>query len=50
MKRLENESFSDYKLRRRVTQRLDALKAKGRMIWNSGRNGTYMRKIHGDLR
>ena len=46
MKRLEGESFDDYRLRRKEAS--DRLKKylKGYIIWN---NGTYIKKIYGPI-
>jgi hypothetical protein len=51
MKRKENESFEDYKVRRAMDQ---ALKGTRRILWNSypylhGKGKTYCSAIHGEL-
>jgi hypothetical protein len=44
MKRDENESWSDFKLRRRVEKLIDKKRLKGVLYWNSNQRGTYIKK------
>lgn len=41
MKRKPNESFEDYKERRRITNESLKQRLKDKQIWDSGRQGTY---------
>jgi len=42
MKRLEDESFEDYKIRRKITNKLNKAKSKlYQVFWNSSEKGTY---------
>jgi len=45
-KRLENESFEDYKIRRKVVAARVKDHLKGEVIWNSRENGTYRKKVN----
>jgi hypothetical protein len=48
-KRLEGESFDNYKARLKDEQNILKTYKRGVMIWNSKVQGTYVRKIHGKL-
>lgn len=48
-KRNTNESFSDYRLRLKNEQEEAKIRAKGKVVWNSQKKGTYIRKVHGEL-
>jgi len=39
MQRQENESFEDYKIRRKEAQNLVKAYSRGRLIWNSSKEG-----------
>ena len=47
MKRQENESFKDYRERRKKEQKNLKKYLKGRVWWYSKIQGTYRRKEHG---
>ena len=44
-KRMENESFEDYKKRRKENKKRIKWHLKGEMIWESKIDGTYTKKI-----
>lgn len=44
-KRLENESFLDYKNRQKVNTLLTKMVLRGNVIWNSREKGTYGKTI-----
>lgn len=44
MQHLPNESFADYKERRKKKQLEDKQKSKGGVFWNSFKEGTYRRE------
>jgi len=44
MKRKENESFEDYKKRRKLQNMIDKFKASGRIFWDSSIKKTYRKK------
>ncbi len=50
MTRLTKESFKKYQIRRKREngQLKDYLKY-GKNIWDSTKNGTYIRKLHGEI-
>ncbi len=54
MKRLQDESFEDYKLRRTIINRAIKQFSKGRITWASAPKGsigqTYTKDVHGDFR
>ena len=45
MKRREDESFEDYKQRRKEDQEETREKLKGKLIWNSKEQGTYKEAV-----
>ena len=49
-KRKRNESFKKYRLRLKNEEFADKVKLRGRVLWNSGHQGTYVRAKHGELR
>jgi len=48
-KRKENESQSDYRARLKSAAFFDKHRKKGRLLWHSKSQGTYIRAKHGDL-
>ena len=42
--RLPNETFEEYKRRRRFNQIMTKQMHKGRLVWNSSKAGTYTKK------
>ena len=48
-KRCENESWEDYKKRRKENNNWLKFKLQGEIVWESKREGTYIRKIPGKL-
>ena len=48
-KRKEGESYSDYKLRRKVENLLLKKKLKGIMYWNSNQRKTYTKELEAKL-
>jgi hypothetical protein len=49
MKRKENESFADYKIRRTKQNAIDKANLKGSMVWDSTNGKTYNLAKHGEL-
>jgi hypothetical protein len=45
MKRLPDESFEDYKKRRKVDQIITKVKLLPKLVWNSAANGTFRRGL-----
>lgn len=46
--RKENESFKNYKkVRKQENEMTKIILRTGRLLWNSNKNGTYIRAIHG---
>jgi len=50
MKRLEGELFDKYRIRRSSENQRIKNYLLGRVVWNSGIKGTYIRKKHGELK
>ena len=42
-KRKSNESFKEYRANLKKENQVEKNQAKGRLIWNSSRNGTFVR-------
>ena len=49
-KRKENESFEDYKKRRKEEKKKLKSRMKGKVVWESGKYGTFVKSRDGDLR
>ena len=49
VKRNTDETFQDYKSRLKMINDIDKDKSKGTLVWNSSKNGTYVKRIHGSL-
>ena len=47
--RLPNETFEEYKRRIRFNQIMTKQMHKGRLVWNSSRAGTYVKKEHANV-
>lgn len=43
MKRKENESFEDYKARRKKAKETEKIANRGHLFWDSANKGTYRR-------
>lgn len=49
-KRKHGESFKKYRARLEDEAFAEKAKLNGRLLWNSGHQGTYVRAKHGELR
>jgi len=49
-KREENESYEDYKVRQKELKRRQKFKLQGEIVWESKKDGTYIKKLHGELK
>lgn len=47
--RKANETQKDFRARRKEECKADKLRAKGRIVWDSAKQGTYERAKHGAL-
>lgn len=47
-KRLDNESFEDYKIRRAENKKLLKFYLKGEIVWESKKQGVFIIKNHGE--
>lgn len=49
-KRRPQEKYKAYRKRLKAEQEAEDLRVKGRLLWNSQAQGTYVRAKHGELR